>query len=58
MEGIDWLSSSLLDEVASVTVIEEPFAKVRFWSVVLRKKIVFDVGYKNVGVARSHLGSH
>ena len=48
-EFINWLSSALLDEVA--------FVKIRFWSVIVGEKFVFDEAYEEVGVARSNFGS-
>ena len=56
-ELISKLSSSLLDEVAP-TVIDVTFVKIRFWSVVVGEKFVFDEAYEEVGVAGSHFGSH
>ena len=32
--------------------------KIRFWSVVVGEKFVFYEAYEEVGVARSHFGSH
>ena len=56
---INWLSSSLLGEVAPTqSSIDVTFVKIRFWSVVVGEKVVFDVAYEEVGVARSHFGSH
>ena len=53
------MSSSLLDEVAPThAVIDVTFVKIRFASVVDREKFIFDLAYKEVGVARSHFGSH
>ena len=34
------------------------FIKITFWSLVVGEKFVFDVAYEEVGVARSHFGSH
>ena len=34
------------------------FVKIRFWSVVVGEKFVFDEAYEEVGAARSHFGSH
>ena len=34
------------------------FVKIRFWSVVVGEKFVFYEAYEEVGVARSHFGSH
>ena len=39
-------------------VINVAFVKIRFWSVVVGEKFVFDEAYEEVGVARSHFGSH
>ena len=58
-ELINSLSSSLLDEVAPTqSVIDVAFVKIRFWSVVVGEKFVFYEAYEEVGVARSHFGSH
>lgn len=59
IDGIDELVKFLFARWSGVdTIIEEPFVKVRFWSVVLREKFVFEVAYKKVAVVTSHLGSH
>ena len=39
-------------------VIDEAFVKIRFWSVVVREKFIFNKTYEKVGVARSHFSSH
>ena len=39
-------------------VIDVAFVKIRFWSVVVGEKIFFDGACEEVGVARSHFGSH
>ena len=58
-EVINWLSSSLLDEVYSAgAVIDVTFVKIRFWSMVVGEKFIFDIAYEKVGVARFHFGSH
>ena len=41
-EVINWLSSSPLDEVAP-TQSSWAFVKIRFWSVVVREKFIFDI---------------
>lgn len=59
IDGIDELVKFLFARWSGVdTVIEEPFVKVRFWSLVLREKFVFEVAYKKVAVVTSRLGSH
>ena len=39
-------------------VIDEAFVKIRFWSVVVREKFIFNKTYEKVAVARSHFSSH
>ena len=34
------------------------FVKIRFWSVAVGEKFIFEIAYEEVGVPRSHLGSH
>ena len=52
-EVMNWLGSSLLDEV-----IDKTFAKIRFWSVVVRGKFIFNIAHETVGAAGSHFGSY
>ena len=55
---MNWLSSSLLNEVAPTqSSMKRRFVKIRFWSIVVREKFIFDIPHKKVGVARSHFGS-
>ena len=39
-------------------VIDVAFVKIRFWYLVVGEKFVFDEAYEEVGVPRSHFGSH
>ena len=60
VKNINRLSSSILDEVAPTqsSNVYVAFTKISFWSLVVGEKFVFDVAYEEVGVARSHFGSH
>ena len=60
VKNINRLSSSMLDEVAPTqsSNVYVAFIKISFWSLVVGEKFVFDVAYEEVGVARSHFGSH
>ena len=62
MKGIDggYKLSELLfgrggsaDAIVNVAAVE-----LRFWAVVLAKKLVFDKTYKKIGVAGSHFSTH
>ena len=43
---------------SSDTVVNVATVEVRFGSVVLIKKLVFNVAYEKIGVAGSHFGTH
>ena len=62
MTGIDGgykLSEFLLGRGGSADAIVNVAAvELRFWAVVLAKKLVFDKTYKKIGVAGSHFSTH
>ena len=62
MKGIDGgykLSELLLGRGGSADAIVNVAAvELRFWAVVLAKKLVFDKTYKKIGVAGSHFSIH
>ena len=62
MKGVDGgykLSELLLGRGGSADAIVNVAAvELRFWAVVLAKKLVFDKTYKKIGVAGSHFSTH
>ena len=49
---------SLVPRQTLLKMYDVAFVKIKFWSVVVGENFVFDEAYEEVGVARSHFGSH
>ena len=48
---------SAIDEVANA-IVDVAAVKFRFGAIKVVEKLIFDVTYEKIGVARSHFGTH
>ena len=61
MKGIDGgykLSELLFGRGSADAIVNVAAVELRFWAVVLAKKLMFDKTYKKIGVAGSHFSTH